>query len=117
MIITVATDGGEMYTSEREQRIAGRIGHDVDERTAAHIFAENLDDTDAQALLELSDRDRRRIFNLGYFTWVEQQGIDLASFDARRDQQFWRSIRSFLDECDERIVELNERTGVLADLT
>ena len=33
--------------------------------------------------------DRDRIFNLGYFTWVEQQGVPLDEFEARRDQAFW----------------------------
>ena len=28
--------------------------------------------------------DRNRIFNLGYFTWVEQQGVSLDDFEARR---------------------------------
>ena len=28
-------------------------------------------------LAELSVVDRARIFNLGYFTWVEQQGVSL----------------------------------------
>ncbi len=33
--------------------------------------------------LELGHRDRERIFNLGYYTWVEQQGVSLAEFTAR----------------------------------
>jgi hypothetical protein len=117
VIITVATDGGEMYGSERSSRIDAQFPRGFDEITAAAVFGEHLMGVDTSALIEAGEHERRRIFNLGYYTWVEQQGVDLASFDARRSQQFWRSIRSFLDECDERIVELNERTGVLAELT
>ena len=32
--------------------------------------------------LELDAPDRERIFNLGYYTWVEQQGIPLEVFEA-----------------------------------
>jgi cysteine synthase len=117
IIVTVATDGGEMYAFERYQRLAAQFKGGFDDVAAAAVLGEHLMGADTGALLELGEHDRRRIFNLGYYTWVEQQGIDLASFDARRTQQFWRSIRSFLDECDARIVELNERTGVLAELT
>jgi cysteine synthase len=117
VIVTVATDGAEMYASERAERLVSRFTQGFDELTAAEVFGEHLMGVDTSAVLELDEHRRRRVFNLGYYTWVEQQGVDLASFDARRSQTFWRSIRSFLDECDERIVELNERTGVLTELT
>ena len=38
-------------------------------------------------MLELDRYARERIFNLGYYTWVEQQGVSLADFEARRAQQ------------------------------
>ena len=40
-------------------------------------------------MVELNQREKERVFNLGYYTWVEQQGIDLSSFEKRRDQKFW----------------------------
>ena len=36
--------------------------------------------------------DRKRIFNLGYFTWVEQQGVPIEDFDRRKDRGFWRNL-------------------------
>ena len=63
-------------------------------------------------LLELTRTDRDRIFNLGYFTWVEQQGIPLAEFEARREQSWWRELRSLLPAWDAMIDEFNGRTGV-----
>jgi hypothetical protein len=63
-------------------------------------------------LLMLSDVDRNRIFNLGYFTWVEQRGVSLADFEARRDQAFWQDQRTDLARWDEMITEFNGRTGV-----
>ncbi len=38
---------------------------------------------------ELTHEERARIFNLGYYTWVEQQGVSLEDFEARRSQAFW----------------------------
>ena len=61
---------------------------------------------------ELSHRDRNRIFNLGYFTWVEQQGIALEDFDRRRNQSFWHALADALPVWDRMIEDFNEKTGV-----
>ena len=58
-------------------------------------------------LLVLTDRDRDRIFNLGYFTWVEQQGVELADFEARRSQDFWLGLRELVPVWDELIDNFN----------
>ncbi len=47
-------------------------------------------------MLECTEHDRTRIFNLGYYTWVEQQGTPLDVFEARRSQSFWRGLRRYL---------------------
>jgi hypothetical protein len=63
-------------------------------------------------LQELSRVDRERIFNLGYFTWVEQQGISLEDFTARKHQRFWQGLRELIPAWDRGIEEFNRRTGV-----
>ena len=60
-------------------------------------------------LIELGRRDRERIFNLGYFTWVEQQGVSLADFDARKSQSFWRELSNHVTAWDAMIGEFNAR--------
>ena len=62
-------------------------------------------------LLECTDTDRNRIFNLGYYTWVEQQGTSIEEFEARRDQSFWRSLLDMVPVWDDLIGELNARSG------
>ena len=58
-------------------------------------------------MLELSQRDKERMFNLGYYTWVEQQGIDPSHFEARRNQDFWdQHLQNMLD-LDEEIDKFN----------
>jgi hypothetical protein len=110
-ILTVATDGSVLYDREREARLASTWPAGFDQSAAARVFGEHLAAITDDHLLELSEADRNRIFNLGYFTWVEQQGVDLADFEARRDQRFWRALRDLLPEWDERITEFNRRTG------
>ena len=44
--------------------------------------------------VELTERERERIFNLGYFTWVEQQGVSLEDVrGAARPRASGRGIR------------------------
>jgi cysteine synthase A len=114
VIVTVATDGSEMYGSERAAVVATDYPDGFDTVDAARAFGEHLASVDTSALLELGEIDRRRIFNLGYYTWVEQQGISVHDFEIRRSQAFWRSIRSFVPAWDAAIDEFNARTGVLA---
>ena len=44
-------------------------------------------------VIELTHVDRRRIFNLGYYTWVEQQGVAIDDFDRRKDAAFWAELQ------------------------
>jgi len=64
-------------------------------------------------LLETTLMDRKRIFNLGYYTWVEQQGISIEDFLARKEPSFWTEMRGIVPAWDAMIDEFNARTGVL----
>jgi len=111
VIVTVATDGAAMYGSERELALAKHFPDGFDAVSAGEAFGQHLLGAGTDHLLELGTRDRERIFNLGYYTWVEQQGVSIEAFEARRDQAFWRGIRSVVTEWDGLIDELNERVG------
>ena len=112
VIVTVATDGAGLYESEREKAMARDFPSGFDNVSAGEVFGQHLAGLDNDHYLELSHRDRNRIFNLGYFTWVEQQGIELADFDSRRDQSFWRGLADTLPAWDDMIDEFNAKTGV-----
>jgi hypothetical protein len=62
-------------------------------------------------LLECGGAERDRIFNLGYFTWVEQQGVSIAEFEARRHRSFWDGLRELPGAWDGLIRGFNERSG------
>ena len=112
VIMTVATDGAAMYGSERERIAARDFPAGFDLADAAEVFGRWMLGTGPDHLLEATLADRNRIFNLGYYTWVEQQGVSLADFEARRDQRFWTGLRDLLPAWDAMITEFNERTGL-----
>lgn len=112
VIVTVATDGAPMYESERDRIRARDFARGFDEAAAAEVFGRWMLGADTSDLLETTTRDRERIFDLGYYTWVEQRGTAIEDFVARRDQSFWTDLRSRLEAWDEMIVDFNARTGV-----
>ena len=58
-------------------------------------------------MLELRHIDRKRIFNLGYYTWVEQQGVSVEDFDRRRNQSFWQDLVASIPGWDRLIQQFN----------
>ena len=115
VILTVATDGHEMYGSELRRYLRRR--HNKGELTpevAAEIVGQHLLGAGTEHVLDATPRERERIFNLGYFTWVEQQGIALADFDRRRSQAFWCGLHDLVPQWDEMITAFNHDSGMLA---
>lgn len=111
-VVTVATDGAAMYLSELDKITARDFPAGFDSVAAAETFGRHVLGAGEEHVMELSRKDRDRIFNLGYYTWVEQQGIPLAEFEARRDQAWWRDLRTLLPAWDAMIEEFNATTGV-----
>ena len=111
-IVTVATDSAAMYGSERRKFAATHYPSGFDEVNAGEVFARHLDGVSDDHLIELTQTDRARIFNLGYYTWVEQQGVPLAEFDRRRNQGFWRGLQDAIPKWDRLIEEFNAATGL-----
>ncbi len=92
VVLTVATDGAEMYGTELSRTETERFGGEFTELDAAEAFGRYMLGAATDEMLELGRRERERIFNLGYYTWVEQQGVALADFDRRRDPAFWDGL-------------------------
>jgi cysteine synthase len=113
VVITVATDGAAMYGSERAKALAKRFDGRFDRIAAAETFGEHLAGVRTDHLLETTHVDRMRMWNLGYFTWVEQQGVPLPAFVARREPSFWRGLRALLPQWDAMIDDFNRQTGAL----
>jgi cysteine synthase len=105
-IITVATDGADLYLSELEKTKNNYQGA-FDNAACSNIYKKYLKEIDSDNMLELSQNDKERIFNLGYYTWVEQQGVSLSNFEKRKDQQFWLDHYNHMISLDDRIEKFN----------
>ena len=115
VIVTVATDGHEMYGSELERYLERRHNRgELTPEVAAEIVGQHLIGAGTEHVLDATERERQRIFNLGYFTWVEQQGISVADFDRRRSQEFWRGLQALVTQWDEMISAFNRDSGMAA---
>ncbi len=111
VLITIATDGADLYPSERVKTLARRFNNKFGEVEAAEVFAEHLGTVTTESMIDCTEQDRNRIFNLGYYTWVEQQGTPLSVFEARRSQSFWRNLRRYIPVWDSLIDEFNSRVA------
>ncbi|NJO21946.1 MAG: hypothetical protein HC868_02105 [Sphingomonadales bacterium] len=115
VIVTVATDGHELYRSELRQYLERRHNQgEMTETIAAELVGEHLIGAGTEHVLEATSRERERIFNLGYFTWIEQQGITLPDFDRRRSQDFWHGLHALVPQWDEMITAFNRDSGMAA---
>jgi hypothetical protein len=112
VIMTVATDSALLYASERQSFLSRRYPDGFDEVNAGEIYSRHLEGIVDDHVLELTHFDRKRIFNLGYYTWVEQQGVAINDFDRRRDQRFWRDLVGSIPAWDRLIQEFNLEAGV-----
>ncbi len=108
VVLTVLTDSMELYGSRLEEM---RAEHgEYTEKDAAVDFARWLHGQSTDNMLELRYSDRRRVHNLKYFTWVEQQGKTYEEIQAQwYDRGYWESYRSKTDEIDALITEFNAR--------
>jgi cysteine synthase len=110
VVLTVLTDSMDLYASRlAEMRSAlGEYG----ERDAIADRARWLLGTCGVELRELSHVDRRRVHNLKYFTWVEQQRKDVEELKRQwSDRDYWRSLPAQVEDIDALITEFNALAG------
>lgn len=112
IVITVLTDSMELYQS-RLVEMYNEFGEYTTPNAAAD-HARYLIGQSPENLLELSYQDRKRIHNLKYFTWVEQQGKTYEEIQAQwYDKDYWTSVQRQVPEIDALIDEFNERVTKL----
>jgi hypothetical protein len=65
-------------------------------------------------MAELSYADRRRVHNLKYFTWVEQQGKTYEEIQAQwYERDYWTNVQKQVADIDGLIEEFNHDAGLL----
>ncbi len=112
VVLAVLTDSMELYSSRiREYR--EQFG-EFTESDAAAAFASDLHGETTDHMAELTYPDRKRVHNLKYYTWVEQQGKTYEEIQAQwYDPDYWTEIQSQVEPIDKLIVEFNKEVGLL----
>ncbi|MDR2247035.1 MAG: pyridoxal-phosphate dependent enzyme [Treponema sp.] len=116
VVATVLTDSVEMYLSRIEE-----LRDEQGEYTtlnAAADFAASLQGEGADNMLELTYPERKRVHNLKYYTWIEQQGRTARELDDQwyRQELTFQGVQRQAAEIDILINEFNEKTGLLKSL-
>jgi cysteine synthase A len=115
VVLTVFTDSMELYQS-RLRELRGAHG-EYTELDAAADYHHYLLGCTTNYVEELGYWDRRRIHNLKYYTWVEQQAKTYEEIQAQwYDPDYWNRIHAQVAEIDALIEAFNERTGLLKEL-
>lgn len=112
VVMTIATDSARLYATELQAAERKFHAGGFSSGDAGAIFSSCLHDLSDEHVLELGQPDRRRIFNLGYYTWVEQQGVAVEDFDSRRQQSFWNDLAASVPAWDRLITEFNAEVGL-----
>ncbi len=115
IVATVGTDSSDMYQS-RIKELEEQYGA-YGEAPAAADYAEHLHGIRTDTMQELTYADRKRVHNLKYYTWVEQQGKTYDEINKQwYDEHYWTDMHAQADAIDELINEFNEETGLLKNL-
>ncbi len=113
---TVLTDSAAMYGS-RIQELNGEYGA-YSVQAAALDHGLHMLGMKTDSMLELTYVERKRVHNLKYYTWVEQQGKTSQELDALwyDTEGTWDAVHAQAAELDALIDAFNEESGVLKDL-
>ena len=113
---TVLTDSAAMYQSRITELDQMHGAYNATEAAIdhnLHILGLKTDN-----MLELTYAERKRVHNLKYYTWVEQQARDVQDLNALwyDTEGTWDAVHQQASELDELINEFNEATGLLKNL-
>ena len=111
VVVTIATDSIDMYRSRLAELEAERGPFTAED--AAVAYERYLMGVGTDWMAELDEHGRRRIHNLKYFTWVEQQGKDADELDAQWDDpDYWTNVQQLADPIDRLIEDFNRQVGL-----
>ena len=116
VVVTVLTDSAVMYGSRIEELNEMHGAYNVAEAALDHnIHMLNIR-TDNMA--ELGYADRKRVHNLKYYTWVEQQQMPVEDLNAQwyDTEGTWDAVHAQAKDLDELTMAFNEATGLLKNL-
>ena len=111
-VVTIATDSMQLYQSRLAELTAehGAYHPDQAQRDLELLMSISID-----YVQELGYYDRKRIHNLKYFTWIEQQGRDVQELNDQwyDHEKYWGATFDQLEAVEGLIQEFNDRVGIL----
>ena len=111
VVVSIATDSMELYHSRVDEERAAYGEYTIENAIAD--YHRGLLGTNIEHTLELGHYDRKRIHNLKYFTWIEQQGMDVEELNAQwHDPHYWENVHGQVGDIDRLINEFNARVGL-----
>ena len=112
IIVTVFTDSMEMYQS-RVKELRAQFGQ-YEKIHAAIDYHRSIQSIKTDYVLELTYRQKKRIHNLKYYTWIEQQGKTMEELERQwYDDTYWSSVHKMTPHLDELIKQFNNRVNPL----
>ena len=113
IVATVFTDSEGMYQSRIEE--ARKQHGEYDEKNATRDYAQHLAALKTDSMMELTYPDRKRIHNLKYYTWIEQQMFNLDELNEQwyESESYWESTQKLTPKIDELITQFNSKVGLL----
>jgi cysteine synthase len=112
VVLVVLTDSMELYNTRIDEYRKDFGSYSVSR--AAADYAASLLGEGTDNMKELTYEDRRRVHNLKYYTWVEQQGRTYEEIqDQWYDKNYWTDFQSQIEEMDALITEFNDRVGLV----
>ncbi|MCL2033284.1 MAG: pyridoxal-phosphate dependent enzyme [Oscillospiraceae bacterium] len=113
VIATILTDSASMYGSRIAELAEQEGGYTA--MKAAHDYALHMLGVGTGNMEELTYYGKKRIHNLKYYTWVEQQGRTADELNALwyDFDGTWGAVHRQADAVDKLIEEFNDGAGVL----
>ena len=110
IIFTIFTDSVEMYRS-RLKEMNENWGK-YNDTQALVDYNSVIKKQSIDYLKELTYEDQKRIHNLKYFTWIEQQGKDVEELNAQwYDENYWEERFTIALKWDKLIEDFNKKVS------
>ena len=116
VVATVLTDSAVMYKSRIEELNEMHGAYNAHEASLDHNL--HMLGLRTDNMMEMGYAERKRVHNLKYYTWVEQQQMNVEDLNAQwyDTKGTWDAVHAQAKDLDELINEFNEATGLLKAL-
>jgi len=113
LVLTVFTDSAQLYQSRLQE--ARKERGEYCTQHAIRDFSQHVKAIKTDSMMELNYVDRKRVHNLKYFTWIEQQMFDLNELNRQwyDYDSYWGATQRLTPKIDELVTKFNDRVGLL----